>query len=866
MKYVYAFKDGNKDKRDLLGGKGANLAEMINLGLPIPNGFTVTTTACHEYYKSSCKISNEIQFQILSGIKNLENATGKIFGSPKNPLLVSVRSGAPISMPGMMDSILNLGMNETIADKIAEYNPRMAYDAYRRFIGMYATVVKGYSDEFFNGYLDSYKKTKGYSSDLDLTADDFQNIVAKYKENYLECGGERFPEDPKTQLMSAIEAVFASWNNDRAIKYRKLEGISDDLGTAVNVQEMVYGNWNDKSGSGVLFSRNPINGENELTGEYLLNAQGEDVVAGIRTAPAIATLKKDMPNVYDELYEIAKNMEKHYRDMQDMEFTIENGKLFILQTRNGKRTPAANVKIALDLLKEGLIDEKEALLRIKPSDLEVLMKPTFDQNEIKKATILTKGLAASPGAATGHIVFKSEDAKRLKNENTILVRNETSPEDIDGMIYAKGILTKNGGLTSHAAVVARGFGECCVCGAGEIEIDEKSGTLKIGKEILTEEDYISIDGTTGIVYKGKLNLDKNGSGRDTLMKVLSMIEKYETIKVRANADTEASAKTAREFGATGIGLVRTEHMFFNEERILAMRKMILSINETERENALSQLEKYQEDDFYGILKAMDGLPVIVRYLDPPLHEFLPKEMNEKRACAESLGITVEEIDSRIAESKEVNPMMGFRGCRLGIKYPEISAMQTESLIKASIRCKKEGLNPVLEMMVPLVTEVAEFNYIKDIIDETAHRIMDETGIAVDYKVGTMIETPRGALQSKEISRYADFYSFGTNDLTQLTFGLSRDDAGKFLDIYIDKKILANDPFKVLDARGVGELMKFAKDTASRDIEMGICGEHGGEEESIRFCQSIGLDYVSCSPFRVPSARLVSAQCGLRDDE
>ena len=866
MKYVYAFKEGNKDLKDLLGGKGANLAEMTNLGLPIPSGFTITTEACHDYYKQGEKISDDIEFQILNEIKSLEKITNKIFGNPEKPLLVSVRSGAPVSMPGMMDTILNLGLNDEIAESIAKNNPRMAYDAYRRFISMYATVVKGYPESKFNGYLDTYKNAKGYKSDLELTADDFKEIVNIFKENYLECGGSYFPTDPKEQLLSAIEAVFASWNNDRAIKYRKFEGISDDLGTAVNVQEMVYGNWNDISGSGVLFSRNPMNGKNELTGEYLLNAQGEDVVAGIRTAPPIMTLKKDLPKVYDELYKIAKNMEKHYKDMQDMEFTIENGKLFILQTRNAKRTPEANIRVALDMLKEGLIDESECLLRIKPSDLDVLLKPSFREDDVKKAKLLTKGLAASPGAAFGHLVFNAEDAKKHKGEDTILVRNETSPEDIDGMVYANGILTKNGGLTSHAAVVARGFGEPCVCGAESLEIDEKNEKLTINGVTLGKDNYISIDGSTGCVYEGKLTLDNNNTGLSTLDEVLKLAGKYESIGVRANADTPSAAKTAYEFGAKGIGLVRTEHMFFNEQRILEMRKMILANNDEEREKALSKLESYQEDDFYRILREMCPYPVIVRYLDPPLHEFLPKEDAEKESCAQSLGIDVKIIEDRIAELKEVNPMMGFRGCRLGVKYPSISIMQTKALIKAAIRCEKEGLKTNVEMMVPLTTDLKEFNYIKSIIETTAREIMEKEKTLINYKIGTMIETPRAALMSESLSQYADFYSFGTNDLTQLTFGLSRDDASKFLDSYYEKNIYTFDPFKTLDTAGVGALMKMAKENAKRPLEMGICGEHGGEEASIMFAYEIGLDYVSCSPYRVPAARLTSARCKIKSEK
>lgn len=866
MKYVYKFSEGNKDARALLGGKGANLAEMTKLGLPIPSGFTITTEACHAYYNSGKEISEEIIGEIFSTLTELEKFTGKEFGNPKKPLLVSVRSGAPVSMPGMMDTILNLGMNDEIVESIAKKNPRMAYDAYRRFISMYATVVKGYPDEMFNGYLDTYKEAKGYKSDIELTKDDLRAIVTKYKENYLECGGSYFPEDPKEQLISAIEAVFASWNNDRAIKYRKVEGISDDIGTAVNVQEMVYGNWNNLSGSGVLFSRNPMNGENKLTGEYLLNAQGEDVVAGIRTAPEIATLKKDLPKVYKELNKIAKDMELHYKDMQDMEFTIEDGKLFILQTRNAKRTPIANVRVALDLLKEGLIDEEECINRIKPDDLQVLLAPSFNPDELKKAKKLTKGLAASPGAAVGRLVFRSEDAKKYKDEETILVRNETSPEDIDGMIYSKGILTKNGGLTSHAAVVARGFNEPCVCGAGDLVIDEKNETLTIGDVTLTSKDYISIDGTTGIVYKDKIALSKNDANRTLLNEVLELVSEYEDIGVRANADTPEAARTAREFGATGIGLVRTEHMFFSEDRILEMRRMILSNTDEERANALEVLEKFQEEDFYNILKVMSTYPVIVRYLDPPLHEFLPKEDAEIEACASALNIDKEQIIERINELKEVNPMMGFRGCRLGVKYPEISAMQTKALIKAAISCMMEGIKPNIEMMVPLTTSLKEFAYIKNVIDITAREEMKRADMLVPYKVGTMIETPRAALISQTLSKYADFYSFGTNDLTQLTYGLSRDDAGKFLDNYYDKNIYNINPFKTLDTTGVGTLMSIAKKTASREIEMGICGEHGGEEESIKFAYKLGLNYVSCSPYRVPSARLVSAQAAIKSNQ
>lgn len=864
MQYVYSFKEGNKDKRDLLGGKGANLAEMKNLGLSIPDGFTVSTEACHEYYKNDKSISSEIQFQILSKLKTLEESTGKTFGSPTNPLLVSVRSGAPVSMPGMMDSIMNLGINDEIAEAMAKSNARMAYDSYRRFIEFYSEVVMNYPTELFAGYLEEFKKTKGYKSDLELTSEDLRGIVIKYKDNFLEYGGSHFPEDSKVQLLNTIAAVFASWNNDRAIKYRQLEGISDDLGTAVNVQEMVYGNMNDMSGTGVLFSRNPSTGENELTGEFLMNAQGEDIVSGIRTPSEIKELANLSEKLYNELYRTAKVLENHYRDVQDIEFTIENGKLFILQTRNGKRTPEANVRFALDFLKEGKIDEKEALLRIKPGDLEVLLKPSFDLEALKSAEVLTQGLAASPGAAVGHIVFKSEEAKTLNDKDSILVRNETSAEDIDGMIYANGILTKNGGLTSHAAVVARGFGECAVCGASEIEIDYEKETLTINGKTLTKEDYISIDGSTGFVYLGQIPMASTGANVELLDEVLKIVSKYEGIKVRANADTEEAARQAKDFGADGIGLIRTEHMFFSDERILMMRSMILAETFEERAAALQKLETFQEDDFYRIFKVMGRLPVIIRYLDPPLHEFLPKETKEIEACANSLGIPMSKIYERINELKEVNPMMGFRGDRLGVKYPEISIMQTRAIVKALIRLKKEGIEANAEMMVPLTVDVKEFAYIKNIIDQTARKLMRATKTVVSYKVGTMIETPRAAVLSQDLSAVADFYSFGTNDLTQLTYGLSRDDAGKFLNYYRDKKIFTFDPFSTLDTKGVGTLMSIAKETAVRDIEMGICGEHGGDEKSIEFAHELGLDYVSCSPFRVPSARLISAKIAIKN--
>lgn len=864
MQYVYSFKEGSKDKKDILGGKGANLAEMASLGLPIPDGFTVTTDACREYYKNDCKISSEIQFQILSKLKALEASSHKTFGSTINPLLVSVRSGAPISMPGMMDSIMNLGINDEICEAIAKSNPRLAYDSYRRFIEFYSEVVMNYPSELFSGYLETYKETKGYKSDLELNAEDLRAIVIKYKDNYLEHGGSHFPEDPKTQLMNTIGAVFASWNNDRAIKYRNFEGISSDLFTAVNVQEMVYGNMNDRSATGVLFGRNPATGENKLTGEFLINAQGEDIVSGIRTPSDIEELKNFNADIYNELYRVSKLLEAHYKDVQDMEFTIENGKLFMLQTRNAKRTFTANIKFTLDLFKEKIIDIKEALSRITPTDLEVLTKPTFTEEAKQNAEILTKGLPASPGAAIGHLVFKSEEAKKIDDKDSILVRNETSAEDIDGMVFANGILTKNGGMTSHAAVVARGFGSCCICGANELEIDEENETLTINGTTLSKQDYISIDGSTGIVYKGKLELSEYSLNKELLDEVITLLKRYTGIKVRANADTPDAAKLALSFGADGIGLVRTEHMFFKTDRILEMRKMILAKDLKERTNALKKLEEFQENDFYEILKVMNNLPVIVRYLDPPLHEFLPKSIGEIEDCAKALRIDIAEIETRINELKEVNPMMGFRGCRLAIKYPEISIMQTRALIKATIRLQTEGINAHPEIMIPLTTDIKEFIYLKSIIEKTASKLMKEASTEINYQIGTMIETPRAALMSSLLSKYADFYSFGTNDLTQLTYGLSRDDSAKFLNNYYDKKILDFDPFQTLDTIGVGTLMKIAKSTSAKKIEMGICGEHGGDESSIKFASKLGLDYVSCSPYRVLGALLASAKANINE--
>lgn len=862
MKYVYFFKEGNKDKKDLLGGKGANLAEMANLGMQVPNGFTITTDVCHAYYKNK-SMPEDIKNEILETLKGLEKATGKNFGKPNNPLLVSVRSGAPVSMPGMMDTILNLGMTEEICEEVAKTNPRMAYDSYRRLIQMYADVVMNYDTSKFAGYLEEFKKVRGYQNDLELTPNDLKEIISKYKDNYLECGGTYFPDDPYEQLFGAIEAVFKSWNNDRAIKYRKLSHISDSIGTAVNVQEMVYGNWNEKSGSGVLFSRNPATGENVMTGEYLLNAQGEDIVSGVRTPHKVDELKKVMPDVYNGLLKTSKMLEEHYLDVQDMEFTIEDGKLFILQTRNAKRTPIANIKFALDFMQEGKIDETEVINRINPNDLEILLKPTFDHEELKKAHLLTTGLPASPGAATGKLIFTSEDAKRINDHDLILVRNETSPEDIDGMVYANGLLTKNGGLTSHAAVIARTFGVPTVAGASEINVDYANHTMSVNGETFKENDYISIDGSTGNIYSGKIKLVEPVEGKKLLEKVLAIVSKYEGIEVRANADTKEEALVALGCGAKGIGLVRTEHMFFNEERIMYMRKMILANTPNERKEALKKLESFQEKDFTDIIKVMSPYPVIVRYLDPPLHEFLPKE-SEIESFSKSSGIDEKVIRAKIKELTEVNPMMGFRGCRLDIKYPEICVMQTEALIKAAVKVKKSGIEPNIEIMIPLTNDIKEFKFVKLIVEKTAKKLLDAYKIDLNYKIGTMIETPRAALLSKYLSKEAEFYSFGTNDLTQLTYGLSRDDSERFLSEYYDKKLYDHDPFVSVDTLGVGELVKFAKKSASRKIEMGICGEHGGDLESIKFFAKIGLDYVSCSPNRVASARLSSAKVAINE--
>ena len=869
--YVYSFSEGNKDMKNLLGGKGANLAEMKSIGLPVPDGFTVTTEACNKYYEDGEKIADEVIEQIMTKLSNLEATSGKKMGDLENPLLVSVRSGARASMPGMMDTVLNLGLNDEVAKHFSEKinNPRFVYDSYRRFIQMFADVVKGYPKSSFERVLDEFKENKGVSFDTDLTADDMKEITNKFKSIYKELAGEEFPQDPKTQLIEAVTAVFRSWNNERAIIYRRMNDIPGSWGTAVNVQEMVYGNSGDKSGTGVAFTRNPATGENKLYGEYLINAQGEDVVAGIRTPQPISTLESVMPEVYDQFAKIAKTLENHYKDMQDMEFTIENGKLFMLQTRNGKRTAPAALKVAVDLVNEGMITKEEALLKVEPKQLDQLLHPMFDNDALKKATPIAKGLAASPGAGTGRIYFTASDvsAAKKRGEETLLVRLETSPEDIQGMNDANGVLTVRGGMTSHAAVVARGMGRCCVSGCGELIIDEENKTLKTkdGK-VFKEGDYLSIDGSTGNVYGEEIKtVEATISGDfETFM---SWADSTRRLKVRTNADTPKDAIQARKFGAEGIGLCRTEHMFFETDRIFNFRRMILADSLEQREEALDKILPYQRGDFEKLFEAMEGDPVVIRYLDPPLHEFLPHTVEEMKPLAESLNMSLETIQNRIDALKEFNPMMGHRGCRLAITYPEIARMQTRAVIEAAINVNKKGMNVTPEIMIPLVGDVKELEYVKNIVAEVADEIIKENNVNLQYKVGTMIEIPRAALTADEIAKQAEFFSFGTNDLTQMTYGFSRDDAGKFLNDYYDKKIFESDPFAKLDQTGVGQLVEMAaiKGRKTRaDIHLGICGEHGGDPSSVEFCHRVGLDYVSCSPFRVPIARLAAAQAVVKE--
>ena len=869
--YVYSFSEGNKDMRNLLGGKGANLAEMKGLGLPVPDGFTVTTEACNKYYDDGEKIADEVIEQIMNKLNKLEESSGKKMGDLENPLLVSVRSGARASMPGMMDTVLNLGLNDEVAKHFSEKidNPRFVYDSYRRFIQMFADVVKGYPKSSFERVLDEFKENKGVSYDTDLTADDMKEITEKFKSIYKELAGEDFPQEPKEQLIEAVTAVFRSWNNERAIIYRRMNDIPSSWGTAVNVQEMVYGNSGDRSGTGVAFTRNPATGENKLYGEYLINAQGEDVVAGIRTPQPISTLASVMPEVYDQFAKIAKTLENHYKDMQDMEFTIENGKLFMLQTRNGKRTAPAALKVAVDLVNEGMITKEEALLKVEPKQLDQLLHPMFDNEALKKAKPIAKGLAASPGAGTGRIYFTASDVSEAKKrgEETLLVRLETSPEDIQGMNDANGILTVRGGMTSHAAVVARGMGRCCVSGCGELIIDEENKTLKTkdGK-VFKEGDYLSIDGSTGNVYGEEIKtVEATISGDfETFM---NWADATRRLKVRTNADTPKDAIQARKFGAEGIGLCRTEHMFFETDRIFNFRRMILADSLEQREEALEKILPYQRGDFEKLFEAMEGDPVVIRYLDPPLHEFLPHTIEEMKPLAESLNISLETIQNRIDALKEFNPMMGHRGCRLAITYPEIARMQTRAVIEAAINVNKKGMNVTPEIMIPLVGDVKELEYVKNIVVEVADKIIKENNVNLQYKVGTMIEIPRAALTADEIAKQAEFFSFGTNDLTQMTYGFSRDDAGKFLNDYYDKKIFESDPFAKLDQTGVGQLVEMAarKGRKTRsDIHLGICGEHGGDPSSVEFCHRIGLDYVSCSPFRVPIARLAAAQAVVKE--
>ena len=872
MKYVYLFTEGSKDMRNLLGGKGANLAEMTNIGLPVPRGFTVTTEACTSYYENNRKLTDEITDQIDEKIHQLEEITGKTFGDKKNPLLVSVRSGARASMPGMMDTILNLGMNDEVAVGFSEVtnNKRFVYYSYRRFIQMFADVVMEFPKSSFERKFDAIKEEKGVELDTELTAEDLEEVVTIYKEEYKKLAGCDFPQDPREQLMAAVKAVFRSWMNDRAITYRRLNDIPSSWGTAVNVQEMVYGNRGETSGTGVAFTRNPATGENHLFGEYLMNAQGEDVVAGIRTPQSIDTLKEVMPECYDEFSKICKILEEHYKDMQDMEFTIEDGKLFMLQTRNGKRTATAALKIAVDMVNEGMITKEQALLMVDPKQLDQLLHPMFDDASLKAAECVAEGLAASPGAATGHIAFTADDVIRMHKdgvEDIILVRLETSPEDIEGMNLAHGVLTLRGGMTSHAAVVARGMGTCCVSGCSGLVIDEekKTLTLKDGR-ILKEGDYISLDGSTGKVYAEQVKtVEASITGNfETFME---WADQYRTLEVYTNADTPRDALQAKKFGAEGIGLCRTEHMFFDEERIFNFRKMITATDLESREAALEKILPYQRDDFEGLFRAMDDKCVIIRFLDPPLHEFLPKTEEEMRPLADSLGITYETLKNRVDSLKEFNPMMGHRGCRLAITYPEIAKMQTRAVIEAAINVKKEGIEVHPEIMIPLVGILKELQFVKKVVVDTAKEVMDKAGVTVDYKVGTMIEIPRAALLADKIAEEAEFFSFGTNDLTQMTFGFSRDDASKYLNDYYQKGILDQDPFATVDQDGVGKLIDMAATLGRKtrsDLELGICGEHGGDPKTIDFCHRVGLNYVSCSPFRVPVARLAAAQAAIRN--
>ena len=868
-KWVYTFEEGSADMRNLLGGKGANLAEMTNLGLPIPQGFTVTTEACTDYYEKGKQISDEIKDQIFSALARLEEKQGKKFGDTQSPLLVSVRSGARASMPGMMDTILNLGLNDVAVEGFAAKtgNPRFAYDSYRRFIQMFSDVVMEIPKSFFERILDEIKEAKGVKYDTELNADDMKEIIGRFKAVYKEKMNAEFPQDPKVQLMEAVKAVFRSWDNERAIVYRRMNDIPGDWGTAVNVQAMVFGNMGNTSGTGVAFTRNPSTGAKGIYGEYLINAQGEDVVAGIRTPQPITRLQEDLPECFARFMEIANRLEDHYRDMQDMEFTIEDGKLFFLQTRNGKRTAQAALQIACDLVDEGKITPEEAVTRIEAKSLDQLLHPTFDPEALKGGTVIGQALPASPGAAAGKVYFTAQEAKAAheKGERVVLVRLETSPEDIEGMHAAEGILTVRGGMTSHAAVVARGMGTCCVSGCGEISINEEEKVFELGGHEYHEGDYISLDGSTGKIYDGDIKTQE-ASISGNFSRIMGWADSFRKLKVRTNADTPEDAANAVKYGAEGIGLCRTEHMFFNPDRIPKIRRMILSRTVQEREKALNELIPYQKGDFKGIYEAMEGRPVTIRFLDPPLHEFVPTEQADIDDLAVNMMMTAEQVQEVCDSLHEFNPMMGHRGCRLAVTYPEIARMQTRAVMEAAIEVKQEkGYDIVPEIMIPLVGEKKELKYVKDVVVETAEQVKKEMNSDITYHIGTMIEIPRAALLADEIAEEAEFFSFGTNDLTQMTFGFSRDDAGKFLGEYYKKKIYESDPFARLDQNGVGQLIQMAAEKGRKtrpDIKLGICGEHGGDPSSVEFCHKIGLSYVSCSPFRVPIARLAAAQAAI----
>ena len=871
-KYVYLFTEGNKDMREILGGKGANLAEMTNAGMPVPQGFTISTEACTQYYNDGRQINDEIMNQIYEYIGKMEEVVGKKFGDSQNPLLVSVRSGSRASMPGMMDTILNLGLNDEVVEGLAKLtgNPRFAYDSYRRFVQMFSDVVMEMSKTYFDNIIEEMKEAKGVKLDVELDADDLKALVVKFKSLYKEKMGSDFPTDPKVQLIEAVKAVFRSWDNPRANVYRRMNEIPYDWGTAVNVQSMVFGNSGENSGTGVAFTRDPSTGENKLMGEYLINAQGEDVVAGIRTPSPISHLKEQMPEVYDQFVDIAGKLEKHYRDMQDMEFTIENGKLYMLQTRNGKRTAQAALKIAVDLVDEGMITEEEAVLRVEPQQLDSLLHPQFDSAALKAASVIGKGLPASPGAACGQVVFTAEDAKEAvesgKMPKVILVRLETSPEDIEGMVAAQGILTVRGGMTSHAAVVARGMGTCCVSGCGEISVDYDAKCFTLAGKTYNEGDWISLDGSTGNIY-GEAVPTVEATISGDFGRFMGWADSYRKLQVWTNADNPRDAKQGVDFGCEGIGLCRTEHMFFEADRIKAVREMIVATSVEARKAALAKIEPYQQNDFEEMYRIMGDRTMTIRYLDPPLHEFLPTKEEDIAELAKELDMPVADLEAVIEGLHEFNPMMGHRGCRLAVSYPEIAEMQTNAVIKAALTVSKEtGKNIVPHIMIPLVGDLKELKFVKDVVVKTADALIADSGVDMKYEVGTMIEIPRAALTAGEIAKHADFFSFGTNDLTQMTFGFSRDDAGKFLSYYYDQKIYESDPFAHLDQTGVGRLVKLASEdgrASNPNLGLGICGEHGGDPTSVEFCHNVGLDYVSCSPFRVPIARLAAAQAAIK---